>query len=476
MKKFWGMGVALLLAVMILVGCDTQVETKHEHAWDAGTVTKESTCTADGEKTYTCKCGEKRTEKIYASHKWGNPVVLKAATCTENGKTKYTCSACGQTKEVEVKGGHKWNEGEVVTEATCTTDGLKKYTCSVCKAENTETYPASHTPGDDLDEFPATCTTDGSRTYTCTVCEQFVTETIQATGHLWDAGTVTAQAKCTEDGLKTFACSNSGCTETKTETIPATGHDWHNAGTWSPSVCRLCNESRTGVSLDALGALKVLQESELASYGITSSSVPAKIENAQYVTFGVYPQTIKASSVQVADGTAGINGGSAVTNTEISGADYYLGSDGNWYAKALENAVGEDYTYSDNTAVLKKSAISYKYFKVEPIVWRVLKDDSTSGYMILSEKILTADVAFYPYIKVNRTIENGIVFPNNYEHSRVRAFLNGLSYQEKSSDDSTQTENSDFISKGFLQQAFTTTQQNKIATTTVDNSAESAAN
>lgn len=39
-----------------------------EHTWDEGKVTKEATCTEDGEKTYTCtRCGETKTEVIPAT-------------------------------------------------------------------------------------------------------------------------------------------------------------------------------------------------------------------------------------------------------------------------------------------------------------------------------------------------------------------------------------------------------------------------
>ncbi len=48
--------------------------------------------------------------------------------------------------------------------------------------------------------------------------------------HSWDEGTVTIQPTCTEDGVKTFTCTE--CGETKTEVIEALGHDW-SAPTYS---------------------------------------------------------------------------------------------------------------------------------------------------------------------------------------------------------------------------------------------------
>lgn len=48
--------------------------------------------------------------------------------------------------------------------------------------------------------------------------------TTPAHEHTWDNGTVTQEATCTEDGVRTFRCT--GCDETKTEPIDALGHDW----------------------------------------------------------------------------------------------------------------------------------------------------------------------------------------------------------------------------------------------------------
>ena len=72
----------------------------------------------------------------------------------------------------------------------------------------------------------ATCTEDGEKTYKCTNagCTETKTETIQKTGHAFDKGVITKAATCTENGVKTYTCTNPGCSETKTETISKTGH------------------------------------------------------------------------------------------------------------------------------------------------------------------------------------------------------------------------------------------------------------
>ncbi len=214
------------------------------------------------------------------------------------------------------------------------------------------------------------------------------------------------------------------------------------------------------VSFDELGMYKVLTGSELATYGITSSSIPAKISGATYVKFGVYPQTIKASSVTVDE---------TIVNPEISGARYYLGSDGNWYAKVTENGNSGSYQYSNGDYIKYSSVNRTLYFKVEPIIWRVLY--SSKG-LLLAERILTANVPYYGSTS-SRTLNGKTVYAKNYKYSNVRAWLNGTDNQLVTDGGSRNSYTIDWKDKGFLQQAFTESQQEMIKKATVDNSSRS---
>ena len=66
--------------------CDTYTEALG-HAWDEGEVTREASCTGNGEKTYTCEvCGETRTEVICATgHDYED------GTCTNCGEAEKPC-------------------------------------------------------------------------------------------------------------------------------------------------------------------------------------------------------------------------------------------------------------------------------------------------------------------------------------------------------------------------------------------------
>ena len=165
-----------------------------------------------------------------------------------------------------------------------------------------------------------------------------------------------------------------------------------------------------------------------------------------YVEFGDWPQTILKGDVNVYEDKS----------KQMEMFTYYLGSDDNYYVK-----------HSD------------KYYKVEPIVWRVLNKDyaSTGNALLLAEKILTGGIPYYVDLN-KRTItgagtkegEPDIVYPNNWQYSTIRAWLNGLDVVK--SDDPLENDKT-YTNNGFLQTAFTADAQSLIAATTVDNSAAS---
>lgn len=73
-------------------------------------------------------------------------------------------------------------------------------------------------------------------------------------GHIYDSGTITKQATCTEDGEITLACTH--CSDTKTMVIPAKGHIESDSyrvdptcigeGRTAGTVCYRCNEVLSG--------------------------------------------------------------------------------------------------------------------------------------------------------------------------------------------------------------------------------------
>ena len=433
MKKVNGVAVFFALTAIVLGGCKTGNEM-HEHDFA-------SEWTNDASyhwHTAICEHADEVSGKT--AHSFGHWTLIKDATETEKGSRERVCTVCGYkvTEEIDLlphthKFSSEWQSSET-----------HHWQAAICEHTQETGGNSVHIWDNGIVKTSATCTTEGVKSYTCTVCKRSKTETIPA-GHIWDT-IVDVKATAFADGIKKEKCKV--CNEEKTETL----------------------KKLDTVSLNTLGALKVLEYTELDKYGITDTSVPARVLNATYVTFGVYPQTIKDSTVKIADGSdSTVNNGTAVENQEIicTGTKYYLGTDGNWYVKATENAYENGYKYSDNTDVAQSSANSEKWFKVEPILWRVLKDDvENNKYMLLAEKILTANVPYYGTTSSNRNT-------NNYAYSNIRAYLNGIKNGYATQIGSANIYDIDWTNKGFLQQAFTATQQAKIADTDVDNSVAS---
>ena len=94
---------------------------EHTHSFDEGKVTTEPSCTEKGVKTFTCSCGETKTEEIPAlGHDWNEPGYTWAednSSCTAQRTCKRDAS---HTESETVK------PAETVTkEATCTEKGEK---------------------------------------------------------------------------------------------------------------------------------------------------------------------------------------------------------------------------------------------------------------------------------------------------------------------------------------------------------------
>lgn len=184
-----------------------------------------------------------------------------------------------------------------------------------------------------------------------------------------------------------------------------------------------------------------------------------------YVLFGDWPQTIKANNIEI-DTTQTITRGDFT---------YYLGSDQNWYVSQDDNAYEIGYVYSDGTTVGKYPNNSTKYFKVEPIKWRILNPNPVDGEkrILLAEKCLVARQTFDP--GNSRTLNGQTIYGNNYRYSNIRAYLNATvnEYVTTKFGENIPTYELVYKNKGFLYSAFTVSAIDKIADTLVKNDLES---
>jgi len=279
------------------------------HQWNDGEVTTPATCTAAGEKTYTCTvCSATRTETVSATgHSWSDAWMHDAthhwhdcenANCpvTENsGKSGYAehsggaanctqqavCTICGTAYGALDANGHDWsqpsydwNGTSCTAERVCSRDGSHKETETVtaavtvtqhqsCLLDELSTYTASfqntafaaqtkenvvtaNKLGHDFES--GTWQSDGDHHWKkCSRCD--VTDEANKAPHNWDAGVIKTQPTCTTAGEKTYTCTV--CNRTKTEAIEALKHDWGEWRVTKPATTSTAGEETRTCKRDA---------------------------------------------------------------------------------------------------------------------------------------------------------------------------------------------------------------------------------
>ncbi len=266
-------------------------------------ITKEATCTAKGVITYTCACGDEYTGKIEENpnaHEFKKNGETVKATCTSpaydeykcacrktykeySGEAlghKYTttstqsgttltvtceCSVCHDKHEytTSVAEGHNYSVATVTIEPTCHTKGEVEISCDKAHDVNCDSsIKVELAVNSDAHNFNTTynyptCEAEGSVVTTCVNgCGYVSTAKLSALGHVWNEGAVTTEPTCTTDGEKTFACTRTGCDETRTEVIAKTGHSWNTGtnhaadcthGQYTHYECTACHETYDAV-------------------------------------------------------------------------------------------------------------------------------------------------------------------------------------------------------------------------------------
>lgn len=247
--------------------CGYVLEVNHQHLYNEGIVTLSATCTEEGLKTFTCACGEKRTEAIAPTgHAYGNGLVTQPSTCTTAGIMMYTCVDCS-TKKTETidPTGHEYDDGVVTQSATCVANGVTTFTCkNNCGATYTSVITATgHNYNEGVMTKDVTCTTSGEIIVTCLNpnCGASYVETLQATGHNYNSGVTTKEATCTEKGVITFTCNS--CADTYTADIKEYGHTVKKVSGYAATCTatgltdgEVC--SRCGVVLSEQNTIKML--------------------------------------------------------------------------------------------------------------------------------------------------------------------------------------------------------------------------
>lgn len=136
--------------------------------------------------------------------------------------------------------------------------------------------------------------------------------------------------------------------------------------------------------------------------------------NVEYVYWGKYPQSLASSeAIAYMNSTPNENG-------------YYVSDYDNCeYVKTTGKQLESGYKFSNGETIIKTKTY---YFKIEPIKWIVLGNDSNGNKLLLSEKVLWFGSFQTNYANRNAEWYNtdipGNIYANNWENSDVRYWLN----------------------------------------------------
>ena len=408
--------------------------------------------------------------------------VAESAKCVEDGTGRYTATFTNaafttQTSDISLPAtGHDWGTPTYEWSA----DNTK------CTATRVCSHDASHIDTETVNStyqvvVAAQCDVDGTGRYTVNFTKTaFTTQvkdvTITATGHDWgtptyewssDNSTCTAKRICTHNSshidTETKAstctvivagdCTNEGTSkfdvtfenaafeaQSKTVTIPGE-HDW---GTptyeWSSdnSTCTatvVCSRDATHVDTETVNTTSNTSVSGFDDPTIEATitaeftdpafedqtkavsekyhgQLPVTNDTETLIKYGLYPQT----NVNDPDLVTTLDG---LTTPESNG--WYL-YDNEYYAKCNATPNKSSYKFDNGTTIVSDTTY---WFKCEPITWNVLSNND-GEYYILSSVLL--DVHCYYNSTSNRTIDGKTIYPNNYEYSDIRTWLNNDFY------------------------------------------------
>ena len=117
--------------------------SEHKEVKDAAV---ESTCTKAGktEGSHCSVCGKilkEQKETPLKGHTWDEGKITKASTCTKKGTKTFTCTVCGKTRNQEVSVvAHKFTTWKTTTAATALASAKQTHKCSTCGKTETRNY------------------------------------------------------------------------------------------------------------------------------------------------------------------------------------------------------------------------------------------------------------------------------------------------------------------------------------------------
>ena len=160
-------------SVVVTCACgevvSTEIVAATGHAYRI--VIVEPTCIDRGCTIYICACGDNYTENEVPplGHSYDEGAITTAPTCTADGEKLFTCGVCGDTTTETVPATGHVNTSTNTTDATCTEDGSVVVTCACGEVVSTEIVAA-------LGHSYAYANNGDDHSITCGNCDYNVTE------------------------------------------------------------------------------------------------------------------------------------------------------------------------------------------------------------------------------------------------------------------------------------------------------------
>ena len=264
------------------------------HAWGEW---KHDAATAEADATHTRVCGKDASHTQTKACDFTSQVTQNQ-TADQPEITTYTCKDCGYSyaKETKPALGHTHKYGTPVADYTsgeAFVEG-KDYThTATCTGEGTCSQPTKTdkcTFNNGVETKAATCTEDGVKTFTCTECGGTYTVAIPATGHAWgqwshDAATAEA------DATHTRVCANDA-SHKETKACDFTAKVTQEATLDQPEIttytCKDCGYFYTKETAPALAGVTVTVNAvengsvTLAGQDVTAGGSKKFAENGTY--------------------------------------------------------------------------------------------------------------------------------------------------------------------------------------------------
>ena len=187
---------------------------------------------------------------------------------------------------------------------------------------------------------------------------------------------------------------------------------------WSPSVSEVVGNQTYAARFVTEGGVhtfgtypqsKVTDTTLLSTLNAAGGTLPTSANSQAWADYGYYISDYVSSYMWYIDITNETDEYRGVYFTSYR--PYYTGG-----SSSTSNSYQDDNGYTTS---------SVYWFKYEPITWRVLDVQSDKAFLMAD---LVLDSQDYHYSTSNRTIGGSTVYPNNYEHSHIRSWLNDTFY------------------------------------------------